>query len=177
MDSTWIANFRHLHAQAKARALPGAHRAEYVRSREEFAHVVTTSQNLAVQAGKCHRRGFRVSRALQVDLDIAGRFGRAVTIDLSTRGFSAFVAPELAIGDIAAVKLRVPGGVRVKAEARVTNLRVQGATARASFHLSNIDPEDTERLEVFIFDVVLESIGEQREDGGRERGPPSRPGR
>jgi hypothetical protein len=154
----WLASFREMHERARQGALAGAERDLYLAAREELARALLAAQRVQVRPGQSPRAALRVSRALQADLELPGGKVRATTIDLSSGGFGALLAPPPAAGERVQFALRLPGGARVAGSARVAGV-VQGAgSSRVSFAFEQVPAEDRERLELLVFDTVLEQM-------------------
>jgi c-di-GMP-binding flagellar brake protein YcgR len=157
----WLASFRDLHERSKAGALAAGESDVYLAAREELARALLAAQRVQTRPGQSPRRAMRVSRALQADLEFQGEPPakvRAMTLDVSAGGFGALVGRKPVVGEEVRFALRLPGGTRVEGTARVAGVVPGAGNARVSFAFDAITPEDAERLEVLVFDTVLEQM-------------------
>lgn len=153
----WIAEFRALHDRARRGELSGADRTRYLADRNDFARALLASQRLTLAPGQRPREILRAKRALRVELVLTGRTETALTLDVSSGGFSAFLGEEPGPNALA-VKLLVPQGDPVAANAScVHSARFQGRV-RCSFRFEEIGEADRERLELLVFDALLEHL-------------------
>ncbi len=114
----WLLEFRQLHEKARRGQLSGRELQLYRSGRDELARALLAAQRLTLRPGETPRRALRVARALQVDLDFATSRERAVTIDLSTGGFSCLLAKAPPVGDEAGFSLRLPASDALAGRAR-----------------------------------------------------------
>jgi hypothetical protein len=156
--SDWLKNFRELHERARRTELPERDLKTYHAAREELARALLTAQHVALQPGQKHRRVLRVARALQADLEFSDGTVRTLTLDLSSGGFAALLARPPRVDEEAKVSLRIPGGEPLKGEARVSEVKQQAGSTRVGFEFFGMDERETERLEMFVFDVVLQQL-------------------
>jgi c-di-GMP-binding flagellar brake protein YcgR len=156
----WIESFRAQHARAKAGQLTPAERAAYLSAREELARAFLAAQRVQTKPGQSHRQVMRVNRALQADLDLPSHkeMVRAMTLDLSIGGFGALLAKAPPTNERARFSLRLPGGERVAGEARVVGMTPAAGSARVSFQFEDLGAEAVEKLELLVFDTVLEHL-------------------
>jgi hypothetical protein len=155
----WLATFRDLHERSKQGGLGVAERESYLSAREELARALLAAQRVQTSPGQSPRRSLRVSRALQADLELASAGAiRAMTLDLSPGGFGALLAKPPAIGEALRFALRLPGGVRLAGSARVAGVAAGAGTARVSFAFDEVAADDVERIEVLVFDTLLEQM-------------------
>jgi len=154
----WISAFRELHERARRGALTPSELAAYRSGRDELARALLAAQRLTLKSGETPRQALRVSRALQVELDLPTARQRAVTIDLSTGGFSTLLDKAPPVGDDMGVSLRLPAADPVVCRARVTDVRPQGGHVRVAARFEAMPLPDRERLELFVFDTVLAQL-------------------
>ncbi len=154
----WLLEFRQLHEKARRGQLSERERQAYRSGRDELARALLAAQRLTLRPGETPRRALRVGRALQVDLDLATARDRAVTIDLSTGGFSCLLAKAPPVGDEVGFSLRLPASDPLAGRARVTDVKVLPGNVRVSFQFVNQGDAERERLELFVFDTVLAQL-------------------
>ena len=154
----WLASFRDLHERARRGTLDARSEALYRAGREELARAMLAAQRLTVKPGETPRQALRVARALQVDLDFATSAQRAMTLDLSTGGFSCPLTKAPPLGDEVKFSLRLPAAEPVSGRCRVQDVKVFPANVRVSFQFLGLPEKERERLEMFVFDAVLASL-------------------
>ncbi len=154
----WLKTFRALHERARAGTLPAEEVEDYHAGREELARALVGAQRLSLKPGQTPRKALRVARALQVGLETKAGNVRAMTIDLSLEGFSVTLARAPPAGDEIKSTLRLPGGDLV-AGVKPVDVKVQPGSVRVSFAFQKLDAPQLERLEMTIFDAVLDQIG------------------
>jgi hypothetical protein len=154
----WLKGFRELHAQARRQALSGRDLTAYQGARDELARALLAAQHVALQPGQRPRRTLRIARALQADLDFHDGHARALTLEVGSGGFAALLARPPKVNDELKVTLRVPGGEPLQADARVVEVKVLPGNARACFQFVALSEGEAERLELFVFDAVLEQL-------------------
>ena len=154
----WLLEFRRAHEKARSGQLSEAELKAYRAGRDELARALLAAQRLTLRPGETPRRALRVARALQVDLDLLTSRERAVTIDLSTGGFSCLLAKAPPIGDEVGFALRLPAADPLAGKARVQDVKVLPGNVRVSFQFVGQDEADRERLETFVFDTVLAQL-------------------
>jgi hypothetical protein len=156
--SEWLVDFRQLHEQARRGELDAPELARYRARRDELARALLAVQRLQLKAGEVPRRALRVARALQVDLDLGDWQTRAVTLDVSTGGFSCLLARAPRLAEDVRYTLRLPGTQPLAGMARVQDVKVQQGNVRASFELLGSSEAEKERLEMLVFDTALSQL-------------------
>jgi hypothetical protein len=154
----WLLDFRMLHEKARRGQLGERELQVYRSGRDELARALLAAQRLTLRPGETPRRALRVARALQVDLDLVTSRERAVTVDLSTGGFSCLLAKAPPVGDEVGFSLRLPAAEPLAGRARVQDVKVLPGNVRASFQFASPSDADRERLELFVFDTVLAQL-------------------
>jgi hypothetical protein len=155
----WILSFRALHEKARRGKLQGAEVARYRSGRDELARALLVAQRLQLRPGETARRALRVSRALQVELELGTGQQRAVTIDLSTGGFSCLLPRAPALGDDVGFTLRIPLIDPIVGRVGVQDVKPMAAgNVRVSFMFKTISDADRDRVELFVFDTVLAQL-------------------
>jgi hypothetical protein len=153
--SQWLLAFRQMHEKARRGALEGAEVETYRAGRDELARALLAAQRLSLRPGETPRRALRVARALQVDLDLVTSRERAVSIDLSTGGFSCLLAKAPPAGDEVGFSLRLPASEPLVGRARVQDVKVLPGNVRVSFSFVSQTEADKDRIEMLVFDTVL----------------------
>jgi c-di-GMP-binding flagellar brake protein YcgR len=123
--------------------------------------VLLASQQVTVQPGQLPRRTIRASRALQADIEFTDGPGGAVrvtTLQISSGGFGALLARAPLLDQKVRVTLRLPGGEPLPASARVVDVQQQPGNARVSFGFVDLNEQDVERLEMVVFDTILDQL-------------------
>lgn len=155
----WLAAFREQHERARRGVLTQAEQLAYRAGRDELAKTLLLGQRLTLQAGQTPRQSLRVARALQIELTLPSLSVKAITLDLSTGGFSTALAKAPPLGEELGVSLRLPASGAFSCRARVTDVRPQGSQHRVAARFLHLSDQDRERLEIFVFDMVLAQLG------------------
>lgn len=154
----WLSTFRDMHERARRGQLNPREASVYRAGRDELARALLAAQRLTVKPGETPRAALRVSRALQIDMDLPTTHLKAVTIDVSTGGFSTLVSKAPSLGEEIRFSLRMPASEPLAGQCRVTDVKAQAGNVRVSFQFVGLSAEDRERLEVFVFDTVLAQL-------------------
>ncbi len=154
----WLRVFRSVHAEARRGALSAESLAEYREARNELARALLSAQRVALEPGVQPRRTLRTARALQADLDFFDGALRTATRTISSGGFSAVLPKGPKMGEQLKVTLRLPGEEPLRCEAQVIETKVQPGSALVSFRWIGMPEPDVERLEMVVFDTVLEQL-------------------
>jgi hypothetical protein len=154
----WIRGFKALHEKARAGKLSRAEVDSYRGARDELARALLGAQRLTVKPGETPRQALRVARALQVDLDLLTSSVRAITIDISTGGFACLLAKAPPSGDEIGFSLRIPAADPLVGKVRVADVKPQQGNVRVSFQFVGVSGEEKERVEMFVFDTVLQQM-------------------
>jgi hypothetical protein len=154
----WLLGFRQLHEKARRGQLREAELLTYRAARDELARALLAAQRLQLKAHETPRRALRVARALQLDLDLGTSRERAITLDVSSGGFSCLQAKAPPLGDEVGFSLRIPAGDALAGRARVHDVKPQQGNARVSFVFVNLTDAEKERVELFVFDAVLAQL-------------------
>ena len=151
----WLRSFRALHERAREGSLLPGEESTYHATRDELARAMLAAQRLTLRPGETARRSLRVSRALQLDLQVGGANQRTMTLDLSTGGFSTLLARPPLLGEVVGVSLRLPGGEPLICRARIIELKPLPGSTRMAARFMDLPATELRRLEHFIIDVVL----------------------
>jgi hypothetical protein len=154
----WLKLFRKLHEDAKRGALKGVSLDEYLEARNELARALLAAQHVALEPGLQPRQSLRAARALQADLAFFDGTVRVATRTLSAGGFAAVLPGPQRPGEEVKVTLRLSGGEPLQCEARVVESKPQAGNAHVSFKWVGLSAADAERVEMLVFDAVLEQL-------------------
>jgi hypothetical protein len=154
----WLLDFRALHDRARKGQLRDAELARYRNGRDELARALLSAQRLSLKPGETPRRALRVARALQADLDLATSRVRAMSIDISTGGFSCLLTRAPPLGDEVGFSLRLPGAEALSGKVRVQDVKAREGNVRVAFMFVGLSEADLERMELFVFDTVLSQL-------------------
>ena len=154
----WLEAFRVQHAAARQGQLQAHEMGIYRAQREELARALLAAQHLALKPGEVARRALRVPRALQADLQAEDYKQRAVTADLSSGGFSTLLGVAPGRARELSCQLRLPGQEPVKCRVRVADVKALEGVTRVAFAFVDLPEADRERLEMLVFDTVLEQL-------------------
>lgn len=155
----WLADFRVLHEKARKNALTRPEFDEYIAGRNELARAMLASQKMALQPGQQPRQALRASRVLPVEIDVHGRMRPFLTMDLASGGFSAILPDAPPAERPVAFSLKLPGGGEpVTGEAVCVQSVPQPGRCRCSFRFETVGAAERERIEMLVFDVLLEHI-------------------
>jgi hypothetical protein len=154
----WLLSFRLLHDKARAGLLRDSELVRYRTGRDELARALLAAQRVQLKTGELPRRALRVARALQLDLDVVTSQVRAITIDISTGGFSCLLAKAPPLGDEVRFSLRLPAAEPLAGRARVHDVKALPGNVRVAFEFVGFSEADKERVELFVFDTVLAQI-------------------
>ena len=154
----WLKEFRGLHEQARLGALSGPALREYCECRNNLARALLSAQHIAIAAGEQPRRCLGAARVLQADLAFLTGTLRTATRSISSSGFSTVLEHSPRIGEEVGALVRMPGGEPIQARARVVGSTMQMGSAVVAFEWVTLSAEKRERLEIFVFDTVLEQL-------------------
>jgi hypothetical protein len=158
--SAWLNDFSDLHVRAKQGTLSREQRSEYLRAREELAEALVLSQKTKPYPEIDQRRSLRVAQALPVELDGPRGRAMAITLDLSSGGFSTLLPEAPPFNTTMAFKLRLGRGLApVTGRARVVNTNPQTGCVRVGFCFDEVPPDDRERVDFVVVDAVLKQFG------------------
>jgi hypothetical protein len=153
-----LEEFRTLHAGAKAGILGSPDLTNYHAVRNRLARLLLSAQSIALLPGKRPRRMLRAARALQADIEFYDGPVRAMTLQVSSGGFAALLAKGSQVGEDVEVTLGIPGDRPLQASARVVAVQEYLGNANTSFQFVSIDASEAERMELFVFDALLDQL-------------------
>ena len=158
--SGWFEGFSALHERAKRGELSPEERAEYQHARDELAEALLLAQQISPQPGAGQRRTLRVAQALPVEITTPTTRVLAVTLDLSSGGFSTIMSAPPEVGTRIEFRLRLGRGYEpVGGSARVVNAVPQNGSIRVGMAFDEVAAAERDRLEFVIIDAVLKQFG------------------
>lgn len=156
----WLEAFSALHRRAKEGALSPDEMAEYLRAREELADALLVAQQMSSQPGQDQRRSMRVAQALPVEIGSPRGRTVAVTLDLSSGGFSTIVSEAPEVGTKITFRLKLGRSAEpITGSARVVNAVAANGSVRLGVAFIEVGTGDRERLDFLIVDSVLKQYG------------------
>jgi hypothetical protein len=160
MDLTaWITTFTKLHERARKNDLDAEDLKTYHSGRDELARAIVAAQRLTLKPDETPRQAMRVARALAIDLDLTVGRVRVLTMDLSRGGFSALIEKPPAMAELVGFTLKVPGGVDpVIGRCKLVDAAKRTGNFRAAFAFQNLAAADLEKIEMLLFDSVIEQF-------------------
>jgi hypothetical protein len=153
-----LEEFRNPHEGAKAGILGSPDLANYHAVRDKLAELLLSAQNMALVSGKRPRRTLRAARALLADIEFYDGTVRGMTLQVSSGGFAALLVKGPQVGEDVEVTLRIPGPQPLHAGARAVSVHEYLGNADTSFQFVGLDAAEVERMEVFVFDALLEQL-------------------
>jgi len=155
----WLNEFKRLHKKAHQNALTPDELEAYLTGRNELARALLGAQSTALQPGQKPRDALRVARALPIELDLRGRMRMCLTMDISVGGFAVIIDREPPAGQSVAFTLKMPGGAApVTGEAKCVQAQPRPGGTRCSFQFEVIGSDAKERIEMLVFDSLLEQM-------------------
>jgi c-di-GMP-binding flagellar brake protein YcgR len=159
--SGWLKAFAALHARAKQGELSADEKLEYAKSRDELAEGLLLAQQITPHGSSGQRRrALRVAQALQVQLESDLYSATAITLDLSSGGFSTIISRGFDVGTQMTFTLKLGRGREpVHGSAKVVNAMPQNGSVRIGVAFVEMAAADRERLDFVIVDAVLKQFG------------------
>jgi hypothetical protein len=155
----WLDQFKRLHAKARKGELSQNEQAIYFDRREELARALVTAQSLTLLPGQTPRQAVRIARMLQIDLELAKGRVRAMTQNLSTGGFATLLGELPGTAEVVGFSLKVPGAdVPIIGRCTVREVQKRSSNNLTSFAFVDLPHEQHERLEMMIFDAVIDQF-------------------
>ncbi len=156
----WLDQFSRLHAKARKGQLSPSEQVTYVDRRDELAKALVTAQRLTVLPGQTPRQALRVARALQIDLDWPGSARvRAMTQNISVGGFAALLGQLPNETEVVSFTLKEPGAAEpIVGRCRVRDIQKRSGNHMVSFVFEDLAPETRERIEMTLFDAVMQQF-------------------
>jgi hypothetical protein len=154
----WLNTFRKLHSKAAKGQLTASDGVYYYRGRNDLAKLLFGLQQLALQAGQVPRQWIRVSHPVQVDIDFDSTRIQVLTVDLCMGGFGTILSQEPILNSAVKYALHLPSVEPLVGQAVVMEAKTSDVGYRTAFSFQTLSDGERERLEFFIFDIVLSRI-------------------
>lgn len=152
----WVTTFRQLHEKAERGELPPEARASYASDRSDLLRALAVMQQLTVQPGQTPRRQARVSRAVQIEIDLPAGSAPGFTLDLSSGGFATLLTRPPPTNAEFSYRLHLPRGAPITGRTRIADVRPsQGGSHRVSAAFIDLTDIDRERIEDFVLSTAL----------------------
>ncbi len=155
----FLAQLTALHEKAKRGELNPMERGQYERDREDLSMTILSAQKIALKPGETARRSIRANRVLAVELTVRSKTTKAITLEISSGGFSVMLPPLTPDWqDTVAFDLKLPGGSAVSGSARAVSATPSAGHVRVGFQITAIAESDREELARLVFDDLLEKL-------------------
>jgi len=161
LDLGWLRSFAALHQAAKAGEVRGRDLDAYRSEREAMARALLEAQKVTLEPDQKPRFCLRVARGIEVTIHRCDQDLEARTLNIAAAGFAAVLQTGLRSQEEVGVTLTMPEGDPLRARARVIEVRPSRTAApdvRVGFQFMTMSEADLERLEVLVFDVILEHL-------------------
>jgi len=145
-----------LHCRAKDGGLERADLDLYHTERATLVRVLVARQPL--EPGQLPRRSLRVSCHLTALIDFGDQTEPGTTVDISTGGCAVLLDHHRPVGFECQAAISIPGGEPVRARARVVYVRPDAHRFRVGIEFTSMSGSDTERLDLLVFDTLLELL-------------------
>jgi hypothetical protein len=156
----WLEAFSALHRRAKEGALTADERAEYLKDRDELADALLLAQQMSSQPGQGQRRSMRVAQAMPVEIETSQGRMLAVTLDVSSGGFSTIVSEAPEVGTKVTFRLKLGRAAEpIVGAGKVVNAQAANGSVRLGVAFVELGASDRERLDFLIVDAVLKQYG------------------
>jgi hypothetical protein len=86
-----IVRLRDLNEKRKQNTLTTDERAVYESLRDDFARAFVRANRITLRPGQTSRQVLRVACAIQLELSIANRVHKTITLDVSTQGLATLI--------------------------------------------------------------------------------------
>jgi hypothetical protein len=154
----WLNTFRRLHSRAVRGQLTASEGVNYYRGRNELARLLFGLQQLTLQPGQVPRQWIRICQPVQVDVELDSTRVQALTVDLGVGGFGTILTQEPVINGTARYVLHLPSVEPLSGQATIMEAKPSDVGYRTAFSFHPLSDKERERLEFFIFDIVLERV-------------------
>jgi hypothetical protein len=150
----WLDEFCNLHGQARRGELTSPDRERYVAARNELAGALLKAQRITLRPGEQARQHVRVAAMLPVTLRLGAGLVESITRDVGAGGFSVTLPSAPPPERLVPFTLRLARDEVLEGDARLVNF----ASDRASFSFDRLTAEALERIELTVFDAVVNQL-------------------
>jgi len=155
----WLQDFRALHQKARNNTLTAREHDAYLAGRNELARAILASQKMGLVPGQVPRQALRAARVLPIEIEVHGRMRPHLTMEISAGGFASILAEAPPNDRLVRFSLKLPNEQElISGEAACVQTTPQPGRCRCCFRFENLGSIDREKLELFVFDVLLENI-------------------
>lgn len=150
-----MARFRATHTDYKAGKVTGRDVEGYLGQREELARSLMKSMGQPLADGALARRNVKVQHVFPITVS---NLYKVMTTEISCTGFKAIVPAAMKDGDGVTWSLTPQRGDEpIAGQGLITSTQKQGTqSTRISVTFDKLDEERYERLEVAVFDAILQ---------------------
>lgn len=155
-----IVRLRDLNERRKQNTLTADERAIYESLRDDFARAFVRANRITLRPGQTSRQVLRVACAIQLELSIANRVHKTITLDVSTQGLATLIGEPAETGTPCDFILKtrpepIRGLGRVVGCARYGS---GGSSYRVSLVIDLLSQAQAERLELLVLDTALAAL-------------------
>jgi hypothetical protein len=155
-----IVRLRDLNEKRKQNSLTTDERAIYESLRDDFARAFVRANRITLRPGQTSRQVLRVACAIQLELSIANRVHKTITLDISTQGLATLIGESVETGAPCDFILRtrpdpIRGLGKVVGCARYGS---GGSSYRVSLAIDLLGQAQAERLELLVLDNALAAL-------------------
>jgi hypothetical protein len=155
-----IVRLRDLNEKRKQNTLTADERAVYESLRDDFARAFVRANRITLRPGQTSRQVLRVACAIQLELSIANRVHKTITLDVSTQGLATLIGESAETGAPCDFILRtrpdpIRGLGRVVGCARYGS---GGSSYRVSLAIDLLSQAQSQRLELLVLDTALAAL-------------------
>jgi hypothetical protein len=155
-----IVRLRELNEKRKHNQLTADERTAYEALRDDFARAFVRANRITLRPGQTSRQVLRVACAIQLELSLAARVHKTITLDISTQGLAALIGESVAVGAPCDFVLRTkPDPIR--GLGRVVGCARYGSGSssfRVSLAIDVLSQAQAERLELIVLDTALAAL-------------------
>jgi hypothetical protein len=157
--SALIAGFAELHERAKKQALEGGEQQAYRDAKIALTNALLLTQRRTLDPAAPQRQYLQAARAIQVELDLSTGLVHTLTLDISRGGFASLLEKPPPKSEPVAFTLKLPGGGEpLRGHCKLVGTAPQRGVLRAGFVFQNLSEQDGERIELLVFDSVLDQL-------------------
>ncbi len=155
-----IVRLRDLNEKRKQNSLTVDERAVYESLRDDFARAFVRANRITLRPGQTSRQVLRVACAIQLELSIANRVHKTITLDVSTQGLATLIGECVETGTPCDFILRtrpepIRGLGKVVGCARYGSVN---SSYRVSLVVDLLSQAQAERLEHLVLDTALAAL-------------------